>query len=98
MDGCSYGGYVNWVGSKVAIINTRRAESIAPAIEAHKDPLLLANGINTLALSARLPTMFGYREGVETGGMMSYGANIPNLWRRAADFVDKILRGTKPGD
>jgi putative ABC transport system substrate-binding protein len=54
--------------------------------------------INTLALAARLPTMHTFREGVEAGGLMSYGANFPDLFRRAADFVDKILRGAKPGD
>ena len=54
--------------------------------------------INTLALGARLPTMHGFREFVEAGGLMSYGANFPDLFRRAADFVDKILRGAKPGD
>jgi len=54
--------------------------------------------INTLALSARLPTIFFLREYVEAGGLMSYGPNIADLFRRAADFVDKILRGTKPGE
>jgi putative ABC transport system substrate-binding protein len=42
--------------------------------------------------------MHGFRELVEAGGLISYGPNLPDLWRRAADFVDKILRGTKPGD
>jgi putative ABC transport system substrate-binding protein len=99
------------LGLEVATANARRAEDIAPAIEALRgradalhvvsDPLLLANGtrINTLALGARLPTMYSYREGVDAGGgLMSYGANYPNLWRRAAELVDKILRGTKAGD
>jgi len=54
--------------------------------------------INTLALGARLPTMHGFREFVETGGLMSYGANFPDLFRRAAGVVDKILRGAKPAD
>ena len=54
--------------------------------------------INTLALGARLPTMHGYREYVEAAGLMSYGANLPDLYRRSADYVDKILRGAKPGD
>ena len=53
---------------------------------------------HTLALGARLPTMHGSREYVEAGGLMSYGPNFPDLFRRAADFVDKILRGTKPAD
>ena len=54
--------------------------------------------INTLALGARLPTMHGLREYVEAGGLMSYGANMPDLFRRAAEYVDKILRGAKPAD
>jgi putative ABC transport system substrate-binding protein len=98
------------LGIDVATSNIRRTEDIAAAIEALKgradalhvvsDPLQFANGvrINTLALGARLPTMYGYREGVDAGGLMSYGANYPNLWRRAAELVDKILRGTKAGD
>jgi len=54
--------------------------------------------INTLALAARLPTMYLFREYVETGGLMSYGPNLPDLYRRSGDYVDKILRGTKPAD
>ena len=42
--------------------------------------------------------MFGEREHVDAGGLMSYGPNLPDLFRRAGDFVDKILRGAKPGD
>ena len=63
-------------------------------------PLLFANRvrISALALSARLPTLHGVREYVEAGGLMSYGPNWPHMWRRAADLVDKILRGAKPGD
>jgi putative ABC transport system substrate-binding protein len=88
----------------------RRAEDIAPAFEAFKgradalyligDALVATNRmrINTLALGARLPTMGSFREFVETGGLMSYGPNFPDLFRRAADYADKILRGTKPGD
>ena len=98
------------LGLDVTTSNAKRGENITPAIEALKgradalhvvsDPLLLANGIriNTLALGARLPTIYGYREGVEVGGLMSYGPSISHLWRRAAELVDKILRGTKPGD
>jgi putative tryptophan/tyrosine transport system substrate-binding protein len=61
------------------------------------DPLFNANRIriNTFALSARLPTMYSFRELVEAGGLMSYGPNIPDLFRRAAGYVDRILRGTK---
>ena len=54
--------------------------------------------INTLALNARLPTFSGIRDYVEAGGLMSYGPNFPDLFRRAAEFVDKILRGAKPAD
>jgi len=95
---------------EVGTFEIRRAEDIAPAFEAFKDhaeaayvspdPLVIANRIriNTLAIAARLPTMFSQREHVETGGLMSYGADIPDQFRRAADLVDKILRGAKPGD
>jgi putative ABC transport system substrate-binding protein len=91
-------------------LEVRRAEDIAPAFETLKgraealyvcsDPLVFTNRIriNTLALAARLPTMHGLREYVEAGGLMSYGANFPDLFRRVADYVDKILRGTKPAD
>ena len=75
-------------------------KSRADALYVVSDPIVNANRlrINTLALGARLPTMHSLREYVEAGGLMSYGPNFPDLWRRAADFVDKILRGTKPGD
>jgi putative tryptophan/tyrosine transport system substrate-binding protein len=98
------------LGLDVARLEIRRAEDIAPAIEALKggadalyvvtEPLANTNRIqiNSLALGARLPTLHGQKPYVEAGGLMSYGANIPDLFRRAADLVDKILRGTKPGD
>ena len=54
--------------------------------------------INTLALGARLPTMHGTREQLEAGGLLSYGADFADLYRHGAGLVDKILRGTKPGD
>jgi ABC-type uncharacterized transport system substrate-binding protein len=88
----------------------RRVEDIAPAFEGLKgraeafyatgDPLVNAQRvrINTFALALRLPTIFPQREYVEAAGLMSYGANFPDLNRRAADFVDKILRGAKPAD
>jgi putative ABC transport system substrate-binding protein len=64
------------------------------------DTLVRTNAlrINTLALAARLPTMHGSREQVEAGGLMSYAVNFADQYRRAADFVDKILRGAKPAD
>jgi putative ABC transport system substrate-binding protein len=99
------------LGLDVVTLEIRRAEDIAPAFEALKrqpalalcvvrDPLVNANAvrINTLALSTRLPTIFGIREPVGIGGLMSYGSDTRELFRRAADYVDKILRGTKPGD
>jgi ABC-type uncharacterized transport system substrate-binding protein len=64
------------------------------------DGLLLTNRIrvNTLALTARLPMMTAIRDSVEVGGLISYGPNLPELWRRAGDYVDKVLRGAKPAD
>jgi putative tryptophan/tyrosine transport system substrate-binding protein len=91
-------------------VEIRRAEDIAPAFEVFKgraealyvaaDPLVTANRIriNTFALGARLPTMHGFREMAEAAGLMSYGANFSDLNRRGGDYVDKILRGIKPGD
>jgi ABC-type uncharacterized transport system substrate-binding protein len=65
-----------------------------------QDPMFLTerHRIAMLALAARLPTMFGYREHVEAGGLMSYGIDLRANYRRAADYVDKILQGSKPGD
>jgi len=97
-------------GLEVVTLEIHRAEDIAPAFEALKgraealyvcaEPLVTANRvrISTLANVARLPTMHGQREQVEAGGLMSYAANFPDLYRRSADLVDKILRGTNPGD
>jgi putative ABC transport system substrate-binding protein len=64
------------------------------------DAFVSANSpqIIALALAARLPTIFNSPDTVHAGGLMSYGPNFPALFRRTADFVDKILRGTKPGD
>jgi putative ABC transport system substrate-binding protein len=98
------------LGLEADALEIRRTADIVPAFEALKrgaealyvpaDPLVIANQIriNTLALGMRLPTMHGLREYVEAGGLMSYGPNFPDLFRRAAAFVDKILRGAKPSD
>jgi|ERR1700758_766745 putative ABC transport system substrate-binding protein len=98
------------LGLEVVKSEIRRAEDIAPAFEALKgaaealyvcpDATMNANHarVNTLALGARLPTMHGVREYVEAGGLMSYGPSLPDLYRRAAEYVDKILRGAKPAD
>ena len=51
-----------------------------------------------LAVGARMPTIHIAKEYVQAGGLMSYGPNYPDLYRRATDYVDKILRGAKPGD
>jgi putative ABC transport system substrate-binding protein len=95
---------------EVVTSEIRRAEDIEPAFQAlagrtdavyvGADPLAIVNRvrINTLALGARLPTMSSVRAYVEAGALMSYGANFPDLWRRAGDYVDRILRGAKPSD
>jgi putative ABC transport system substrate-binding protein len=92
------------------MLDIQRGEDIGPAFEALKggadalyvviDALVVTNRIriNTLALAGRLPTMYTLREDVEAGGLMAYGPNYPDLFRRAAEFVDKILRGAKPAD
>jgi putative tryptophan/tyrosine transport system substrate-binding protein len=98
------------LGLEVATLDIRRADDIAPAFDALKgradalylcgDPLVTTNRvrINTLALGARLPTMSLFRQYVEAGGLMSYGPNFADMFRRAADLVDKILRGAKPAE
>jgi putative ABC transport system substrate-binding protein len=98
------------VGLEVVTFEVRQAEDVAPAIEALKgraealflvgDPLLNSrrSEIGTLALAARLPTVHVQREYVDAGGLASYGANFPDLFRRAAEIVDKILRGASPAD
>jgi len=99
------------LGIEVAPIEIRRVEDFGPAFrEALKakadalyvaiDQLMVANlmRILTLALGARLPTIFSTRDFVRGGGFMSYGPSYTERFGRAADYVDKILRGTKPGD
>src|SRR2546427_10110321 len=98
------------LGFEVIALKIRDADDITPAFEQLKgraealyviiDWLLLTHSsrINALARHTGLPTMHGLREYVEAGGLMSYGPNVPDLYRRAAEFVDKILRGGKPAD
>jgi putative ABC transport system substrate-binding protein len=98
------------LGLELVMAEVRRAEDIAPAIAAAKgradalyvatDPLLNTDRVRIaeLAIEARLPTMCGIRECVEAGALASYGPHIPDLFRRSAESVDKILRGTKPAD
>jgi putative tryptophan/tyrosine transport system substrate-binding protein len=98
------------LGIEIAPLEIRRAEDIAPAFEALKgqadalyvvgDALVNTNRtrIITFSLSARLPTIFSTRSFVQASGLMSYGPNFSDQFRRTAELVDKILRGTKPGD
>jgi ABC-type uncharacterized transport system substrate-binding protein len=98
------------LGIETIALKIRQAADIAPAFEELKgraealyvvgESLTSTNQvrINSFALAARLPTMHSNRGNLETGGLMSYGSNFPSLYRRAGDFVDKILRGAKPAD
>jgi putative ABC transport system substrate-binding protein len=97
-------------GLEVAPHEIRRAGDIAPVFDLLKgqadalyvveNALTSANStqFTTLALTAHLPMMFNIGSTVQVGALISYGPNFPALFRRAADFVDKILRGAKPGD
>lgn len=97
-------------GLEATPFGIRRAEDIVPVFDSLKaqaealylveDALVSANSaqIITLALSARLPATSATRDDVPAGCLMSYGPSFPALFRRAAEYVDKILRGTKPGD
>jgi putative tryptophan/tyrosine transport system substrate-binding protein len=98
------------LGFELSTFEIRGPEDIASAFETLKgrvdaldvvpDPLTMSNRIRfvTLALAARVPAIYGTQEYTDVGGLMSFGPNLPDLYRRAADFVDKILRGTKPAD
>jgi putative ABC transport system substrate-binding protein len=98
------------LGIAVDVLEIRHAEDIGPAFEAAKaraqalfvlnDPLVISQRarINELAIAAGLPTVYALREFADSGGLISYGPHFPDLFRRAAEFVDKILRGAKAGD
>jgi putative ABC transport system substrate-binding protein len=98
------------VGLDVDVLEIRSAADIAPAFQSLKSgaqalyvcPGALINAnytrINTFALAARLPAFHASREFLGAGGFMSYGANFADQFGHAADFVDKILKGTKPAD
>jgi len=98
------------LGLDVDVLEIRRAEDIAGTFPALKsgsqalyvcaDPLVNANHarINTLALGARLPTIHPIRDFLEAGGFMSYGPSAVHLFRRAAEYVDKILHGARPSE
>jgi putative ABC transport system substrate-binding protein len=98
------------LGLEVNTCDVKGADDIAPAIDQLTgrtqalyvvgDSLVFDNQvqINMLTLVAHLPTMFPQREYVETGGLISYGTSFSDLFRRAAEMLDKILRGAKPAD
>jgi len=98
------------LGLNVDVLKIRHARDVVPAFETLKsgtqalyvcpDALVNANHarINTLALGSRLATMHGVRDYLGAGGLMSYGASTTDLFRRAGDLVDKILKGAKPAD
>jgi putative ABC transport system substrate-binding protein len=98
------------LGIDVTTFEILRSEEIAPTFQKLKDrfdalyvpaePLANTNRkrIGSFAIAAHLPTMFGSSEYVEASGLMSYGPNFADLFRRVADFVDKILRGSNPAD
>jgi putative ABC transport system substrate-binding protein len=98
------------LGLEAVRLEVRQPEDVAPILQTIKPPIqalyvvpnTVANAvalrINTLALGQKLPTMHGTREQLDAGGLMSYGPDTLDLRRRAADYVDKILRGTKPMD
>lgn len=103
-------GAAKKLGLEVVTLQIKSTNDIVPAIESIKghvdalyvctDPLLTTHRvrINTFAISEKLPTIYAFREYVQSGGLMSYGPNFPDLFRRSADYVDKILRGVKPAD
>ena len=98
------------LGLEVGLAPIRRTEDIAPAFDAFKgkvealyccgDALVISQQlrINALALGARLPTMTASGAQVQSGGLLNYGPNFPDLHRRAGNYVDRILRGAKPAD
>jgi len=98
------------LGLEVVPLELRQPEDIVPTFETLNgradalyvpaDPIANSNRtrISILAVGARLPTVFASREYVQAGGLMSYGISWPNRFRRAADLVDKVLRGAKPAE
>ena len=82
-------------------------EAFTRIVDDHTQALIIfSDGLTTayqkkladLALAHRLPAMFGFREFTEMGGIISYGASNTAMWRRAASYVDRILKGSSPGD
>ncbi|HSB21696.1 MAG TPA: ABC transporter substrate-binding protein [Burkholderiaceae bacterium] len=97
-------------GWTLRVMEVQKAEDIRPAMQAAAEArvggvlvvsslgLYQFNRINEAAMKARLPVVYVQRLPAAAGGLMSYGADIPEIWRRAAGFVDRILKGAKPGD
>ena len=90
-------------------VELRRPEDVDPALaamgRARPNALLVfalnlvqQNQIVEFAAKNRLPALYGFREAVAAGGLMSFGPKLLDLWRGAANYVDKILKGAKPGD
>jgi ABC-type uncharacterized transport system substrate-binding protein len=103
-------GAARTLGFEEVLLELRRSEDIGPALDSAKrladalyvvtDPLVNTHRshINALALDARLPTIHADRGYVEAGGLVSYGPNFPDLFRRAGDYANRVLRGSKPAD
>ena len=70
------------------------------ALFVSQSPLFSSNRtqVTALATSVRLPAIYGFREYAEAGGLMSYGANLPDVYRQSARLIDKIVKGTSPAD
>ena len=99
------------MGVELQLLDVRKPEGLEPAFAAanqqHADGLIGGNDglfiayrkqVVELAAKYRLPAIYRSMESVEAGGLMSYGANYPDLYRRAAVYVDKIFKGANPGD
>jgi putative tryptophan/tyrosine transport system substrate-binding protein len=105
-------GAAQALGLHLQVVELRRADEVdhafgamtqagAEALLVLAEPLLidgLRGRIAELAATSRLPAMYGWRMYVEAGGLMSYGLNLPDLRRRTASYVDRLLKGAKPGD
>jgi len=99
------------LGAQLQFLDVRKPDDIGPAFDAavqqHADALIVEAGsitqanrraIADLAIKHRLPAIYPYREYVDAGGLMSYGADMPDMYRRAADYVDRIFKGATPAD
>ena len=97
------------MGMQLQLLPISGPEDFEPALKAARgadglfqidDPLFVTHRTRVVELTARsgVPAIYGFREYVESGGLMSYGTDVPDLFRRAATLVDKIFKGAKPGD